>query len=106
VGVQRDGDVATANLLGLTYTLSCDVLNEDMLDQDDVLTFQPERFPRVPRSGRYSEQATFHAYTPTEPLHERLIGKDKLYARLTLRNDETNEAVMERSEQLAVDLVA
>src|SRR5262245_14694924 len=99
-------EVNAMNLLGLTYTLSCDVLNEDMLDENDVLTFEPERFPRVPRAGRYYEPAQFHAYTPIEPLHERLIGKDKLYARLTLRNDETNDSVVERTDQLAVDLAA
>ena len=41
-----------------------------------------------------------------DSLHERLIGKDKLVAKLTLTNDETKADVTVRTETISVDLAA
>jgi len=41
-----------------------------------------------------------------ESLHERLIGKDKLVAKLTLTNDETRAEVTARTDTISVDLAA
>ena len=39
-------------------------------------------------------------------LHERLIGKDKLLAKLTLKNEETGAEDVRRTEVIAVDVAA
>jgi hypothetical protein len=41
-----------------------------------------------------------------DSLHERLIGKDKLVAQLKLKDEETDEQEVKRTEVIAVDLAA
>jgi len=99
-------EVNAMNLLGLTYTLSSRILNEYVLDDDPVVVYESQTFPRVPRAARAHEEALFYTYVPMENLHERLLGKDKLIGELTLRNDETGEETVRRTDELAIDLAA
>jgi hypothetical protein len=99
-------EVNAMNLLGLEYTLTCRVLNKDFLDEDPVVTFRPRTFPRTAGEGRGYEHVVFDTYEAMDALHERLIGKDKLLARLILTNEETRAEVSAQTETIAVDLAA
>ena len=97
-------EVNAMNLLGLEYRLSCQVLNKELLDEDPVLTYRPQTFPRLPGDAHRYEHVVFGADEYMDTLHERLIGKDKLVAKLTLTNQETHAEVTARTEEIAVDL--
>jgi len=101
-----DVEVNAMNLLGLQYTLSCQVLNKDLLDEDPVLTYRAQHFPILPGDARRYEHVVFDSHEWMDTLHDRLIGKDKLLARLTLTNEETKADVTERTESISVDLAA
>jgi hypothetical protein len=94
------------NLLGLEYTLRCKVLNKDLLDEDPVVTYSAHRFPIVRGEARRYEHVVFDTHQYMDSLHERLIGKDKLVAQLTLTNEETHAEVTARTEVIEVDLAA
>jgi hypothetical protein len=99
-------EVNSMNLLGLQYTLSCQVLNKELLDEDPVLTYRPHTFPTLPGDGRRYEHIIFDTYEYMDSLHDRLIGKDKLVAKLTLTNEETKAEVSARTATISVDLAA
>ncbi len=99
-------EVNAMNLLGLRYTLHCQILNKEMLDEDSVLSYHHQSFPRVAGDGRRYERAVFESSVPVEILHDRMIGKDKLLARLKLKNEETGAETEERTEVVEVDLAA
>ena len=40
-----DVEVNAMNMLGLQYTLSCQVLNKELLDEDPVVTYHERTFP-------------------------------------------------------------
>ena len=97
-------EVNAMDLLGLRYTLHCQVLNKDLLDEDPVLSYHHREFPRVPGEARRYEHVVFDTNAPMYTMNERLFGKDKLVAQLKLKNEETHEEVVQRTEQVAVDL--
>ena|SRR6266568_7222773 len=97
-------EVNAMNMLGLEYTLTCQVLNRDLLDEDPVITYRQQTFPRLPGEGHRSEHVALDSFEAMDALHERLIGKDKLVAKLTLTNQETHADVNARTEVIAVDL--
>ena len=99
-------EVNAMNLLSLQYTLQCRILNKDLLDEDPVVSYQDIRFPRGDGQAHRYERAVFEQFVPTDNLHERLIGKDKLVAELILRNDESGAEVTQRTEVIDVDLAA
>jgi hypothetical protein len=99
-------EVNAMNMLGLEYTLSCQVLNKDLLDEEPVLTYRQTSLPRLPGEGRRYEHVVFDSYEWMDALHDRLIGKDKLVAKLTLTNQETHAEVSARTETISVDLAA
>ena len=99
-------EVNAMDLLGLRYTLSCQVLNQYLLDEDAVVTYRARHYPPGDRSARAREHAVFYIDVPMETLHERLLGKDKLVAQLTLRNDETGSENVARTDEIAIDLAA
>jgi hypothetical protein len=101
-----DVEVNAMNMLGLEYTLTCQVLNKDLLDEDPVITYRQMSFPRLPGEAQSTEHAVFDSYEWMDALHERLIGKDKLVAKLTLTNQETHADVSVRTETISVDLAA
>ena len=99
-------EVNAMNMLGLQYTLHCQVLNREMLDEEPVVSYHHQQFPRVAGMGRRYEHVTFDKYEPMYLLHDRLIGKDKLVAQLKLKNEETGAESVKRTEVIAVDLAA
>ena len=99
-------EVNAMNMLGLQYTLHCQVLNREMLDEEPVVSYHHQQFPRVAGMARRYEHVTFDKYEPMYLLHDRLIGKDKLVAQLKLKNEETGAENVQRTEVIAVDLAA
>lgn len=97
-------EVNAMDILGLRYTLHCQVLNKDLLEEDPVVSFRHQSFPRMTGEARRHEHAVFETNVPMDNLHERLIGKDKLVAQLRLRDEETGKEDVKRTEALAVDL--
>ena len=101
-----DVEVNAMNMLGLAYTLTCQVLNKDLLDEDPVITYRQLTFPRMAGGAQRYEHVVFDTFEAMNALHERLIGKDKLVAKMTLTNQETHADVSARTETIAVDLAA
>jgi hypothetical protein len=97
-------EVNAMNMLGLEYTLTCQVLNKDLLDEVPVITYRERSFPRERGDARGYEHVVFDSYEWMDALHDRLIGKDKLVAKLTLTNQETHADVSARTDVIAVDL--
>ena len=77
-----------------------------MLDKDPVVTYLAQRFPIARGDARNYAHVVFDTHEWMESLHERLIGKDKLVAKLTLTNDETRAEVTARTDTISVDLAA
>jgi hypothetical protein len=101
-----DVEVNAMNILGLEYTLTCQVLNKELLDEEPVFTYRQLTLPREQGGATRYEHVVFDTYEAMETLHDRLIGKDKLVAKITLTNQETHADVSARTETLAVDLAA
>jgi hypothetical protein len=101
-----DVEVNEMNMLGLQYTLTCEVLNKEVLDDDLVITYPAQQFPTAPGNARRYEHVVFDTHAWMDSIHERLIGKDKLVAQLMLTNQETHAAATVRTEVIAVDLAA
>ena len=99
-------EVNAMDILGLHYTLTSQVLNKYLIDDDPMLTFHSRSYPRAETGARRYEHAYFELSVPMDSLHERILGKDNLVAELRLKNDETGDEVVARSEAVAVDLVA
>ena len=93
------------NILGLRYVLQCGVLNKYLLDADPVQTYPHHSFPRSKGARRY-EHPVFASDVPMYTLNERLFGKDKLVAELTLMNVETGDEQVLRTDEIAIDLAA
>jgi hypothetical protein len=100
-----DVEVNAMNMLGLQYNLTCEVYNKELLDEDLVITYPVEQFPTASGAQREAH-IVFDTHEWMDSMHERLLGKDKLVAKLTLTNGETHEAVKAQTETIAVDLAA
>jgi hypothetical protein len=101
-----DVEVNAMNMLGLEYSLTCEVMNKELIDEDLVLSYPAQQFPIVAGDARRHSHIVFDTHEWMDALHERLIGKDKLVARLTLTNEETKSAVTVKTEVISVDLAA
>ena len=98
-------EVNAMDLLGLQYTLHCEVLNQYLLAEEPVVTYHHQSFPRRGYARRH-EHAVFEKHLPMDNMHERLIGKDKLVAQLKLKNVETGAEEVQRTDDIEVDLAA
>jgi hypothetical protein len=101
-----DVEVNAMNMLGLQYTLTCEVYNKELLDEDLVITYPAQQFPDGLGDGQHAAHVVFDTHEWMDSMHERLIGKDKLIAKLVLTNQESHEAVRAQTEVIAVDLAA
>ena len=101
-----DVEVNAMNVLGLRYRLDCRVLNKYLLEQDPVVTYRHHSYPRFASEGRQYEHAVFETNVSMAAMNEHIFGKDTLVAELTLKNEETGEQVVERSEEIKIDLAA
>jgi hypothetical protein len=98
-------EVNAMTLLGLRYTLRCQLLDMDMLYAPTVAMFVQQHFPRVVRDTvNRREHVVFETHTPMHDLHVYVFGKDTLLAEVTLTNEETGAEVAARSRALALDL--
>jgi hypothetical protein len=101
-----DVEVNAMNMLGLQYSLTCEVFNKELLDEDLVIPYAAQQFPIEPGHAHRSEHVVFDTHEYMDTLHERLIGKDQLLAKLTLTNEETHASVTAQTEVISVDLAA
>jgi hypothetical protein len=101
-----DVEVNAMNMLGLKYNLTCEVYNKELFDEDLVISYPVQQFPSASGAVESSAHVVFDTHEWMDSMHERLIGKDKLVAKLTLTNQETQEAVKAQTEVIAVDLAA
>ena len=101
-----DVEVNAMDILNLRYALNCKVLNKYLLDEDPVITFREQTFPRVSGVARHHEHVVLETSAPMYDLHERLLGKDTLTAEIRLRNEETGDEEVQRTDEISVDLAA
>ncbi len=101
-----DFEVNAMHLLGLRYTLKCELLDMDMLYVRGAVPFPVVDFPRDGRAALVHEHVELHTEAAMHVLHRFVFGKDPLVAELTLRDEETGEATIRRSDVLHVDLAA
>ena len=99
-------EVNAMDVLGLRYTLNCELINKYLMEDDPRLTFQSHSYPREQVGARRYEHAFFETSVPMDTLHERIFGKDNLVAELRLKNDETGTEDVARTDAVAVDLAA
>jgi hypothetical protein len=99
-------EVNAMNMLGLRYSLRCELLDMDMLYEPAAAHFGVLEFPRAGRDATLHEHAELAAEASMHGLHRFVFGKDTLVAELTLRNEETGVATIRRSEVVRVDLAA
>ena len=101
-----DFEVNAMNLLGLRYNLQCQLQDLDMPYADPVHSFDWQHFPRVPGGAMRHEHVVFEAVLATSSLHVYALGKDGLFATVTLTNEETGAEVTRRGKFVALDLAA
>jgi hypothetical protein len=101
-----DVEVNAMNLLGLQYNLTCEVYNKELLDDDLVISYPVQQLPAATGVAQSDAHVVFDTHEWMDSMHERLLGKDKLVAKLTLTNQETHAAVKAQTEVIAVDLAA
>ena len=101
-----DFEVNAMNLLGLRYNLQCQLQDLDMPYADTVHGFDSQHFPRVPSGVIPHEHVVFEAVLATSSLHVYVLGRDGLFATVTLTNGETGTKVTQRSKFVALDLAA
>jgi hypothetical protein len=89
---------------GVHAELQC--LQQIRFDEAPVITYHDRVFARMAGTTRHHEHVIFETATTMFELHDRLIGKDKLVAELTLRNDETGDEQKLRTDAISVDLAA
>ncbi len=100
-------EVNEMNILGLRYQVQCHVVDRDVLDDEPVEEFEPISLPRIAGNAAAHEHLVFSTLDSMNDLHgPRLLGKDRLVAEVTLRNQETGEEKTARSDMVPVDLGA
>jgi hypothetical protein len=97
-------EVNAMNVLGLRYTLHCELLDMDMLYEPADVPFGETRFPSVGRTAKANEHVELEASAPMHVLHRFVFGKDSLLAELTLCNEETGAVTTARSNVLHINL--
>jgi hypothetical protein len=98
-------EVNSMNLLGLRYTLACQVLNRDLQYEDPVIRFRDRQLPFDGRTTERTEHVELRSDAVMSDLHEHVFTKDELVAEFTLTNVESGVSDVFRSNVAAVDLV-
>jgi hypothetical protein len=99
-------EVRSMNLLGVRYTLECQLLNTEMLYPEAVIHFVPQQFPRIRDGAIAYEEPVFEAVAPMKELHLYIFGKDRLAAELQLSNEDQGTIAIKRTPVQLVDLAA
>jgi hypothetical protein len=98
-------EVNAVTLLGLRYTVACQVLNRDLQYEDPVIRFSEHDLPPVARDATRTAHVEFRSDSVMSDLHEHLFTKDQLVAEFTLTNMETDAVKTPRRNVVGVDLV-
>jgi hypothetical protein len=101
-----DFEVRSMNLVGLHYTLECQLLNMEMLYPDTVIAFVPQQYPRIRDGATRFEQPVFEAVAATRDLHLYMFGQDSLVAEIRLSNEDLGTVSVKRTPVQLVDLAA
>ena len=97
-------EVNGMNLLGLRFTLECQLLNAEHLAPQAVMTFNLLQFPRIRDGATEFEHPVFEGSAPTSELHQYLFGKDSLVAELRLSNEDLGIVSVKRTPTVFVNL--
>jgi len=97
-----ESDAHAMRELGQKYTLRCEVLRKELLEEIPVLAFGNRSFPPFTREVHVEFQLT----VPMNALHGRLVGQDELTARVTLVDRDTDWQIVQDSERVSLDLAA
>jgi len=99
-------EVNAMNMLGLSYSLRCDLLDLGALYDHTSVSFDNHTFPRVPGQATTREHVEFETQAAKHDLHLYVFGNDVLEAQLTLTNEQTGVIATKRSQVVRVDLAA
>ena len=99
-------EVNAMNLLGVRYSLRCDLLDLGALYDHSLVSFDNQLFPRMPGRAIADEHAKFETQAAMHDLHLYVFGNDPLEALLTLTNEQTGAVATKRSPVVQVDLAA
>ena len=103
-----DVEVNAMNILGLHYSLQCQIIDKDLWYQETVAVLDERGFPRTTDAlASRNEHIVLSTARPMSDLHTHLVSNDNLQAELTLRNDETGQVEsVSRTDFVSVDLAA
>ena len=103
-----DVEVNAMNILGLRYSLQCQIIDRDLWYQEAVAVLDERSFPRTADTkASRNEHVVLTTDRPMSDLHTHLVSNDKLQAELTLGNEETGQVeATSRTEFVSVDLAA
>jgi hypothetical protein len=100
-----DVELNAINMLGLRYRLQCQIINKDLWQLKPVAILDDWTFPGATElTVSPREHVVFHTDRQMGDLSTHFLGKDHLQAELFLRNEETDEVVVSRTDFIAVDL--
>ena len=92
-------------LLGLSYHVQCELVDKDLWTVKPVAIFDDWTLPRTTElTVSKHEHVVFNTDRPMTDLHTHFLSNDQLQAEVKLRNDETGEEVVARTDFVAVDL--
>jgi len=99
-------DVHAMRELRQQYTLRCEIVRKELINEFPVLVYGDREFP--PSTGEVAPHVDveFQLTVPLNALHGGLVGRDDLTARVTLTDTDTGWDIVQYSEQVSIDLVA
>jgi hypothetical protein len=103
-----DVEVNAMKLLGLRYTVRCQVFNKDLWQRRPVAVLDDLTFPN-PLEAQVSnhEQVVFNSDRRMSDLHKHLMSNDELQAEVALRNEETGQMeAVSRTDYVSAYLAA
>ena len=100
-----DVELNAMQLLRLRYHVQCELVDKDLWDVKPVAIFDDWTLPRTTEmTVSKHEHVVFNTDRPMTDLHTHFLSNDQLQATVTLRDDETGEEVVARTDFVAVDL--
>lgn len=99
-------DLYSMHELGERYTLRCQVVRKEALEEIPVLAYADRVFPPATGEATPHTQVKHELTVPMNALHGGLIGRDDLTALVTLLASDTEWQIVQRSEHVSVELAA
>jgi hypothetical protein len=99
-------EVNAMNLLGLHYSLQCQIFDKDLWSRTPVAVLDEWTFPSLLETKvSKTEHVELNTDRPMSDLHTHLLTNDDLQAEVTLRNQETGDVeAASRTDYISVDL--